>query len=555
MILTRRRHPALATTAVGILATVAVAVATLAPVSPAYAATTVTVPVTFDLPMPSGNAGVQATLYDLTGEFVPGAVDYELTTTNLELVISGVQPGEYYVGVRTSFTGSSVGWAEEFLGGGYFMDESATIVVGAEPVTTPTFSVGQAAEIDVNVQVTVDDSDRSDLELWFWSTTSSTYRLLREVETDEMGYFDFTHLPPGQYLMHVESRALMVQSEWWLDVVDREDATPIVITAGQTLDLVPYLGDYRTWETDRLGGADRYAANVSMSRSTFPPAEGPYSIDVLYVASGEKYPDALSAGPAAIAQNGGLLLVTRDSIPATVRAEIVRLNPQRIVVVGGPLSVSAAVYAELGQLADEIERISGADRYDVSRNLIESAFGGCGNPTCLESVFVATGSNFPDALAAGPAAGHLGGAVLLVNGSSADLDGATAMLLDELGVQDAYIVGGTASVTPGIESALNAAVPGTVTRYSGVDRYDAAANINDAVFEATDTVLIAAGGGFADALAGGPLAGSLGAPLYLSPQGCLTYPAYVSIHSREPSRIVLLGGPNSIAESVVYNYC
>jgi len=69
---------------------------------------------------------------------------------------------------------------------------------------------------------------------------------------------------------------------------------------------------------------------------------------VAYLVSGQNFPDALSGAAAATKQGGPVLLVTRDSIPAAVKAELDRLNPGNIVIVGGTQAVSAAVATAAG---------------------------------------------------------------------------------------------------------------------------------------------------------------------------------------------------------------
>src|SRR5690606_2086991 len=90
---------------------------------------------------------------------------------------------------------------------------------------------------------------------------------------------------------------------------------------------------------DRIDGANRYEVARNISTSAYPG-----TAPVVYIANGENYPDALSAGPAAASEGGPLLLVKPDEIPEVIGAEIERLDPAKIVVVGGILSVSEGVF-------------------------------------------------------------------------------------------------------------------------------------------------------------------------------------------------------------------
>ncbi|MEO6116450.1 MAG: cell wall-binding repeat-containing protein, partial [Pseudolysinimonas sp.] len=268
------------------------------------------------------------------------------------------------------------------------------------------------------------------------------------------------------------------------------------------------------------------------------------------------YPDALSAGPAAIVQQGALLLVWPTSIPDSVAAELHRLRPQKIVIVGGPASVSDAVETQLGAYSDHVTRQNGIDRFEASRNLAKSVWGDPDRPggPVAPTVFISTGLNFPDALDAGPAAGLIDAPVILVNGSLSTLDPDTAVLLDDLGTKDVFIAGGPGSVSPGIEVALIAKMGGAehVRRFTGETRYEAAAAINQWFFPQAETVFLATGANFPDALAGAPLAGVYGGPIYLSQPGCIPQVVSNQITAGGTQAIWLLGGPGSISPDV-YN--
>jgi putative cell wall-binding protein len=85
----------------------------------------------------------------------------------------------------------------------------------------------------------------------------------------------------------------------------------------------------------RISGIDRYqvAANVSQSFK---------SSGLVFIASGQVFPDALSGGPAAGLNGATLLLVNANAVPAATQSELDRLKPTSIVVLGGSGSVSDA---------------------------------------------------------------------------------------------------------------------------------------------------------------------------------------------------------------------
>ncbi|SDY82284.1 cell wall-binding repeat-containing protein [Herbiconiux ginsengi] len=290
----------------------------------------------------------------------------------------------------------------------------------------------------------------------------------------------------------------------------------------------------------RIEGADRYDVAVKISQTSHPA-----NSDTVYIANGAGFPDALSAAPAAASDDAPLLLTPPDQLLPVVSEEIKRLAPKTIVVVGGPNSVSPAVFSTLQSLAGESAiRIGGADRYEASRNVVDYAFGETG----ATSAYLATGTNFPDALSASAAGGSSGAPVLLVYGAAAAADVATKATLDDLGVTTLKIAGGPNSVSPGIESSLAAVAP--VTRLSGADRFEASIAINRDAFTRADDVFIATGLNFPDALAGAALAASSTAPLYVVPSTCVPQAALDDIAALNPDRVTLLGGPASLSPAV-----
>jgi putative cell wall-binding protein len=284
--------------------------------------------------------------------------------------------------------------------------------------------------------------------------------------------------------------------------------------------------------TQRVSGDDRYGVAIANSQAQFPGASA--TVPVVYVASGAAFPDALSAGPAAAAKGGALLLTVPDRLPDAVRAEIVRLHPARIVVVGGPATVSQTVVSALGALAPTT-RLGGVDRFAVSRAVIDDAF-----PNGAPTTFVVTGNTYPDALSAGAAAGSTGAPVLLVNGAAPSADAATRAELAKLHTSSVTLVGGTASVSAGVAASLGSGIE--VSRLAGADRYTAAIALNKASFTSADTVYLATGLNFPDGLTVSARAGLSHSPLYLVNGECVPQDVIAQIAALHAAKVVILGG-------------
>lgn len=382
-----------------------------------------------------------------------------------------------------------------------------------------------------------------DDDLWYWQVDVDTFGV--------NGEFEVSGLEPGQYRVEFVSYGFTIPvREYWADksywfAADELPLNANTSTGLGTITLEPAEPDFY-----RISGADRFETSVAISQSIVPPGG---TAPVVYVVTGMDYADALSAGPAA-ARGGGVMLLTLQSrLPDVVKSELDRINPERIVVVGGPSVVSTAVETALQAYVNapgDVIRIHGADRYATSRLIVADAFA-----EGIPNLFIATGRNFPDALAAGPAASRLGGAVLLVNGNASTADLATRTLITELGMPDLHLAGGPSVVSTGVQNSLTAHVgaSATVTRYAGANRYDTALVMNWEVFGAqgTDFAFLATGAGFADALAGGPLAAAYDAPLYLSTQRCLRADEYFDMIWLLSTEIYGLGGPSVLSDRVL----
>jgi putative cell wall-binding protein len=185
-------------------------------------------------------------------------------------------------------------------------------------------------------------------------------------------------------------------------------------------------------DVTRVAGTDRYGTAAALVSGSFSP--GPA---VVYVATGEGFADALSAGAAAARVGAPLLLTGRTSLPAATRTELERLDAQRVVVVGGPAAVDDVVLTELAGLSRQpVTRSSGPDRYATAA-AIAATF------PSASTVFLATGMAFPDALAGVPAAGAAGAPMLLVGGPAPT---AAAEQVARLDPDRLVIVGGKAAV-------------------------------------------------------------------------------------------------------------
>jgi putative cell wall-binding protein len=291
----------------------------------------------------------------------------------------------------------------------------------------------------------------------------------------------------------------------------------------------------------RVGGTDRYVVAAGISSRTFAPGA-----PAVFVATGRTFPDALSSGPAAARLHAPVLLVLPNEIPDATAAELSRLKPQRIYILGGTGSVSSKVESALrAYTAGSVVRLGGADRYEVAARISATFF-----PAGAPAAFVATGRTFADALSAGPAAALAGGPVLLVYPDQIPEPVATE--LKRLKPQRIYILGGTGSVSSGVAAQLDAFTTGPLVRIGGADRYVVSAGVARTFFSPpVPTSFIASGGVFADALAGVSAAAQNGSPLLLVRGDDIPPQIANELVRLWPPRTVVLGGSATVSDGVI----
>jgi len=319
-----------------------------------------------------------------------------------------------------------------------------------------------------------------------------------------------------------------------------ELSSAIASTTGKRLSAWTSRFTVATASAARRWGTDRYATAAALSAATFAP-----NVPVAYIATGRGFADALAAGPAAATLGGPVLLTEATWLPAATLAELQRLRPARIVVAGGPSVVSSSVVDALRAYTGSVSRQWGSDRYGTAAAISAATF----TPN-VPVVHIATGRNFPDALAAGPAAATLNGPVLLVTAGA--IPTSTALELRRLAPARIVVAGGSGVISDAVLNALTS-FAGSVTRQSGPDRYATAVAISLANHPTggSEVVYIATGTGFPDALAAAPIAGAEGGPVLLVSPTSLPSSVASELKRLSPNRVVIVGGAASVSDGVV----
>lgn len=383
-----------------------------------------------------------------------------------------------------------------------------------------------------------------------WSPVNSTH-------TDASGDYLFEELTPNRHIVRFMGHYDGYVSEYYDNVLDPGSNTlpsaaqEVVVVSGALVSGIDaaLVGEPPPPSVVRLAGPTRYETAVAITQHFYGPG-----VPAVFIARGDNFPDALAGGPPAGMMDSPMLLVATNSIPAAVATELTRLAPKEIFVLGGSDVVSSAVETQLATYTTgAVTRLEGNTRYETAVAITQHFY----DPG-VQSVFVATGENFPDALAGVPAAALKDSPLLLVRNDS--IPAAVAAELTRLAPKSVYVLGGSDVVSSAVETQLDA-YGLLVTRLEGNTRYETAARITwffGAVHRywplyqrmGSETVFIARGDNFPDALAGGPPAGMGAYPLLLVQQNSIPTAVANELTRMEPREIYVLGGADVVSDVV-----
>lgn len=256
----------------------------------------------------------------------------------------------------------------------------------------------------------------------------------------------------------------------------------------------------------RVAGRDRFSLSAAASTSTWPGGAG-----TVLLANADAWPDAVAAAPLARRLNAPILLTAAGSLPASTSAEIARLKPTKLMVLGGTASISETVALDAARAANvaptALTRLAGRDRYETAAQIARQI-----GPSRDGTVTVASGLCFSDALSVASYAARVGSPVVLSHGAT--MTAPTRTFLSDskrAGARSLLLIGETQALP-------SAEVAGftNVRRVYGADVY----RTNVAVLNAyhrtgTVTPVVASTTSVSDALVAAGLAAKTGRPLVL----------------------------------------
>ncbi len=292
-------------------------------------------------------------------------------------------------------------------------------------------------------------------------------------------------------------------------------------------------------EVTRIGGATRVDTAIDVSQSAF----GPGAAEAVVLARSDLYPDALVGAPLAALTNAPLLLTSSDVLPGVVLDEINRVLPvgATVYVLGGTASVEPAVEAALVNAGYIVERLGGVDRLETATKVADAIAVLVGADT--DTVLLASGLGFADALAASAAAAEHAHPVLLTAGDAPSA--ATTAWIGANTPGELFCVGGPACV-----AADNDPVTDTAIEIIGATRYSTATKVAVRFFDPGTPIGVASGVEFPDALAAAAETPNRGGPLLLTEPASLPVEVDTFIDTWNPTTIVIYGGPAAVSPEV-----
>lgn len=286
----------------------------------------------------------------------------------------------------------------------------------------------------------------------------------------------------------------------------------------------------------RIAGRNRQLTAVEVSKTLFQKA------DTLIITSSDKMVDSLASSAYGVGIKAPTLLVDKDKISNEVLSEIKRLNPSKIIIAGGKLSISQKVENQIKELGIKQQRISGHDRFETAVKLGEQVRA---NSTNKKEIILVNGFNNIDALTAGSLAAKLNIPILITQ--SDQLNEITEKAIKDWGIEKVTIIGGKTQVSETLKAKLQSSGI-TVDRLAGRTRVDTALEVAKAVNSDPNKVIFANKDAYPDALIAPYLSKAQQAPIMLIDKDEASVSVKQYLRDNEIKESIILGGKLSIEE-------
>ncbi|MGL6107824.1 family 10 glycosylhydrolase [Romboutsia sp.] len=259
-----------------------------------------------------------------------------------------------------------------------------------------------------------------------------------------------------------------------------------------------------------LKGEERYNTAVEISKEGWTDGS-----DTVILTSANSVVDGVTATPLATSSNAPILLVDKDKIPTATKNELVRLKPNKVIIVGGTSVVQDKVINEVKSILSNTttKRVGGIDRYETSLLIAKEV----ATINTINKVYVAGGTGEPDALSIAAKAGEEKQPIIL--SPKDNLTTSTYNWLSSQNLKEAYFIGGNAVLSDTVVNKMNAITTNNVlnNRVAGSTRQETNAKVIEKFYTSNsyNSVLVTKSDPLVDALTAGPLAAKLNSPIVI----------------------------------------
>lgn len=307
---------------------------------------------------------------------------------------------------------------------------------------------------------------------------------------------------------------------------------PQGITTGITEPGIYRVGFEALPQENRIAGEDRIQTAIKISQANFLTGA-----DTVLLARSDDFPDALAGAPLAYKYHAPILLTEVTSLPDSILQELKRLNPRKIILLGGTAAIFTSIETKLKSLAT-VQRIGGSNRFATASG-IAAELGMVG-----EAVLV-NGNNYPDAITMAAVAAQRGVPILLTEKNALPVE--TDSTLRKYSVSRTDVIGGEGVISSQILGSLPCP-----TRLAGTDRYATAAAVLQAYPPQGRLVYLATGENFPDALTGGVVAALNNSRIVLVPAQGPSDQQREVLQPWNGRSILAFGGSSVIPEEIIH---
>ncbi|WP_051542244.1 cell wall-binding repeat-containing protein [Clostridium lundense] len=297
-------------------------------------------------------------------------------------------------------------------------------------------------------------------------------------------------------------------------------------------------------KVQRVAGKDRFETCVNTAKKLNSRSDEEKCKNVI-VSSGFGFADALCGSVLAKKINAPVLLVGKDMQNSQNALNYINSNVSKdgnVYILGGEASVNSNIENTIKNSGYKVKRLYGKDRLQTCNEVFKEL-----NIKEKTPIVIVNGFNFPDALSVSAPA-SINGYPILLSGKDT-LPDYIKNIINGVKPSEIFIIGGEGAISKNIEGEINKINSGIkINRLAGKDRYDTSLKVNQH-FKNNESVLLASGQNYPDALSGSALAAQINGSLLLVNDTAVNEQIRF-IDRDKTDDVIILGGKASVSEKV-----